>query len=327
MVGHADRQPASVAEPDAGRGRCAGGARRRRLDARWSAPQRIESRHAIRHGHRGPAAARPDVAAARRRCTAPHQHHRHPSGRDRKLRRRPAGPRCRRPRARARWTCSAELVVRAHLAERVIDDIAADPHDERLAQLVGSRVGPGFRSTVGKLFPDEVAAGRPAAPAARRLGRRGTGLRLRGAARGDHSGHRGEAACRYRRPHGGHLRGFRGGRLAGSVRQAQRHHPIGARTGRAAAGPARLCTRRTAAPARHAAVADAGPRSGRRNSPPTSATRTSTATGWRRSCTSTRSRGRSTRRRERSPPCGECAGAAVAGVPRRHRKCGAHLRA
>ena len=47
--------------------------------------------------------------------------------------------------------------VRAHLAERVIDDIDADPHDERLAQLVGSRVGPGFRATVGKLLPDEVA--------------------------------------------------------------------------------------------------------------------------------------------------------------------------
>ncbi len=48
--------------------------------------------------------------------------------------------------------------VRAHLAERVIDDIAGDPHDGRLAQLAGSRVGPGFRATVGKLLPDEVAA-------------------------------------------------------------------------------------------------------------------------------------------------------------------------
>jgi hypothetical protein len=48
--------------------------------------------------------------------------------------------------------------VRAHLAERVIDRIAADPDDVRLAQLAGSRVGPGFRATVGKLFPDEVAA-------------------------------------------------------------------------------------------------------------------------------------------------------------------------
>ena len=48
--------------------------------------------------------------------------------------------------------------VRAHLAERVIDDIAADPDDQRLARLKGSRVGPGFRATVGTLFPAEVAA-------------------------------------------------------------------------------------------------------------------------------------------------------------------------
>ena len=49
-----------------------------------------------------------------------------------------------------------ELVVRAHLSDRVIDDIAATPRDGKLAQLLGSRVGPGFRSTVGKLFPEEV---------------------------------------------------------------------------------------------------------------------------------------------------------------------------
>jgi hypothetical protein len=47
--------------------------------------------------------------------------------------------------------------VRAHLAERVIDDIVADPHDDRLAALAGSRVGPGFRATVATLLPDEVA--------------------------------------------------------------------------------------------------------------------------------------------------------------------------
>ena len=55
------------------------------------------------------------------------------------------------------WTCSAWSGVRAHLADRVIDDIVADPADDRVAQLAGSRVGPGFRSTVGKLLPDEVA--------------------------------------------------------------------------------------------------------------------------------------------------------------------------
>src|SRR3954471_7239430 len=47
--------------------------------------------------------------------------------------------------------------VRAHLAERVIEDIVADPHGDRLAQLAGSRVGPGFRATGGRLLPDEVA--------------------------------------------------------------------------------------------------------------------------------------------------------------------------
>ncbi|OBA89022.1 hypothetical protein A5662_24605 [Mycobacteriaceae bacterium 1482268.1] len=46
--------------------------------------------------------------------------------------------------------------VRAHLTGRVIDHIAAD--DDRVAALVGSSVGPGFRSTIGMLFPDEVAS-------------------------------------------------------------------------------------------------------------------------------------------------------------------------
>jgi Protein of unknown function (DUF2889) len=49
-----------------------------------------------------------------------------------------------------------ELVVRAHLTDRVIDDIAATPRDGQLTQLLGTRVGPGFRSTVGKLFSGEV---------------------------------------------------------------------------------------------------------------------------------------------------------------------------
>ena len=49
-----------------------------------------------------------------------------------------------------------EVSVRAHLTERVIDDIASASDDARLAQLSGSRVGPGFRSTVGKLLPEEA---------------------------------------------------------------------------------------------------------------------------------------------------------------------------
>lgn len=49
-----------------------------------------------------------------------------------------------------------EVCVRAHLCDRVIDDIACDTHDG-LEQLLGSRVGPGFRATVGTLFAQEVA--------------------------------------------------------------------------------------------------------------------------------------------------------------------------
>lgn len=49
-----------------------------------------------------------------------------------------------------------ETRVRAHLRQRVIDDILSTPRDGRLARLLGSRVGPGFRSTVGKLLPGEA---------------------------------------------------------------------------------------------------------------------------------------------------------------------------
>ena len=46
--------------------------------------------------------------------------------------------------------------VRAHLSQRVIDDISATPRDGRLARLLGSRVGPGFRASVSKLLPGEA---------------------------------------------------------------------------------------------------------------------------------------------------------------------------
>ena len=49
-----------------------------------------------------------------------------------------------------------EIRVRAHLAERVIDDIRSSTRDHRLTQLLGCRVGPGFRSSVGKLLPEEA---------------------------------------------------------------------------------------------------------------------------------------------------------------------------
>ena len=48
-----------------------------------------------------------------------------------------------------------QVAVRAHLTDRVIDEIAAP--DERVAQLVGTRVGPGFRSTIARVLPDDVA--------------------------------------------------------------------------------------------------------------------------------------------------------------------------
>jgi Protein of unknown function (DUF2889) len=49
-----------------------------------------------------------------------------------------------------------EIRVHAHLCERVIDDIRSSTRDDRLAQLLGRRVGPGFRSSVGKLLPEEA---------------------------------------------------------------------------------------------------------------------------------------------------------------------------
>ena len=108
---------------------------------------------------------------------APHQHHRHPSGRHRALRRRPAGARRRGP--RPAWAdVLGQVGVRAHLADRVIDDIAP------------TRTTTGWRSCrqpgrTGIPRDGRQAAsrrgraGEPAAPAARRLGRRGAGLRLR----------------------------------------------------------------------------------------------------------------------------------------------------
>src|SRR5690349_15798140 len=49
-----------------------------------------------------------------------------------------------------------ETRIRAHLAQRVIDAIESTPRDGRLTRLLGSKVGPGFRSAVGKLLPGEA---------------------------------------------------------------------------------------------------------------------------------------------------------------------------
>lgn len=49
-----------------------------------------------------------------------------------------------------------ETRIRAHLSQRVIDSIESAPRDGRLARLLGSRVGPGFRSAVVKLLPEEA---------------------------------------------------------------------------------------------------------------------------------------------------------------------------
>jgi hypothetical protein len=49
-----------------------------------------------------------------------------------------------------------EIRLRAHLTDRVIDDLRPSPPNDRLALLLGARVGPGFRSLVGKVLPDEA---------------------------------------------------------------------------------------------------------------------------------------------------------------------------
>lgn len=49
-----------------------------------------------------------------------------------------------------------EIRVSAHLASQIIDAISSTPQASRLDALLGCRVGPGFRSTVGKLLPEEV---------------------------------------------------------------------------------------------------------------------------------------------------------------------------
>lgn len=50
----------------------------------------------------------------------------------------------------------AHCALWAHLSDRVIQQVDAPPGDSRLAALRGCRVGPGFRSVVGKVLGDEV---------------------------------------------------------------------------------------------------------------------------------------------------------------------------
>lgn len=52
-----------------------------------------------------------------------------------------------------------EVHLRAHLTDRVVDeiaDVAAPIPDARLSRLLGSRVGPGFRATVASVLPDDA---------------------------------------------------------------------------------------------------------------------------------------------------------------------------
>ena len=127
--------------------------------------------------------------------------------------------------------------VRAHLSDRVIDDIAAIPARRAADTFAGQPGGPGFRSTVGKLFPEEVqragllhlllddwvgaalVSGYGVQHAAINWASRRSCLPVRA----DHMA--------------GICAGF-AGTLARAVRQAQRHHPVGARADRATAGPA-----------------------------------------------------------------------------------------
>src|SRR3954470_9178322 len=47
-----------------------------------------------------------------------------------------------------------DVVVRAHLTERAIDEI--DGADSRLSEMTGRRVGPGFRAVVGEVLGRDV---------------------------------------------------------------------------------------------------------------------------------------------------------------------------
>jgi hypothetical protein len=49
-----------------------------------------------------------------------------------------------------------EIRVGAHLSQRIIDEISSTPHHERLAELRGCLVGPGFRSTLNTVLPGEA---------------------------------------------------------------------------------------------------------------------------------------------------------------------------
>ncbi|MGV0644422.1 DUF2889 domain-containing protein [Mycolicibacterium sp. XJ2546] len=48
------------------------------------------------------------------------------------------------------------VAIHARLHNRIIADLSAVPYDDRLSRLVGHRVGPGFRSTVTELLPEDV---------------------------------------------------------------------------------------------------------------------------------------------------------------------------
>ena len=158
--------------------------------------------------------------------------------------------------------CSVRSAMRAHLADRVIEDIHAGRRPG------GATGGQPRRARVP--FDDRNAVsrrGRPcrsAAPAARRLGGRLAGVGIRSAAHGDHPRYRGEVAARHRRPDGRHLRRLRGGRVAGPVCQAQRHHSVGARTGGPTARQRRHSCGRTLARPWHATIPAPGPRTRRR---------------------------------------------------------------
>ena len=219
-----------------------------------------------------------------------------------------------------------EIWVRAHLSDRVIDDISVIPARRAPGAAAGQPGRPGVPLDGRQVAARRGGAGQPAAPVARRLGRCGAGLRLCGAARRDHSGCRAEAACRHRRQHGGYLRGVRPeASLVGYARRngtiPSVHGPVAPplETGRLhAVEPLR------AHGMRRFRRLDLRPATRcRRISMPTSATPTSTAKARRRSCTSIRSRvGGHVDANRHLGRCGG-AGAAVAGVPRRDRQCGA----
>ena len=255
-------------------------------------------------------------------CAAPARIDTHPAGTG-QLRRRPAGPRRGGPRARAPWTCSGRSAC------------------ARTSPTASSTTSPPIRTTRGwrscRAAGSDRGSARRSASCFPTRSRRASLLHLLlddwvGAALV--SGYAVQHAAitlgiEEKLPAGtadnmaGICAGFARGRLARPVRQAQRHHSVGARAGRAAARPATACTpsnrcARTACGGSAGSTSVRRRRSRLRRALPRLARRRR-----RRGDDRARVHGRGLGGRvdaNHHLGHGDGAGAAVAGVPRRHRK-------